>query len=70
MKRVGQGARPLKLQAVCLVERFSEVGLQTPSSSSPQLLKIQIVGPSPELPNQKLWGWGSASQVILILAKV
>lgn len=52
MKRVGQGARPLKLQAVCLVERFSEVGLQTPSSSSPQLLEIQIVRPSPELPNQ------------------
>lgn len=56
MKRAGQGARPLKLQAVCLVQRFSEVGLQTASSSSPQLLEIQIAGPGPELPNQKLWG--------------
>lgn len=46
----------------CLVQRFSEVGLQTASSSSPQLLEIQIAGPGPELPNQKLWGWGPASQ--------
>lgn len=62
MKRAGQGARPLELQAVCLVQRFSEVGLQTASSSSPQLSEIQIAGSGPELPNQKLWGWGPASQ--------
>ena len=37
------------------------LGPKPASSSSPQLSEIQITGPSPELLNQKLWGWGPAS---------
>lgn len=56
-------SKPKQSSLMVLGQWFSKCGPQTSTSSLWELVRWWILGPTPDLLYQKLWGWGPAIQV-------